>query len=219
MENDNLASKSFSKENLENFLEFATNTKYLPDIRIYYGMVLLYHYKSLSDDKNLKELLYNPKIHPTVRLILADFLFSTYKESSNFEEIIGLLADDKIPYYCKERIFSFVRNPADLFGLEFSKNVLDNLTKILEDKSNQIELKNLAVDLIISSLKNSKDENFLLNLGQKNIPKSLLEKIKSSFRIYNPLSKKTFELNLPKPSNLSQSKSSMVKNPKNKLSL
>jgi|GEM_PF-4141617 hypothetical protein len=221
MGNDVSNTANYSKQDLEKFLESATNTAYLPSVRIYFGMLLSIHYFDNSDVKNLKKLIYNSKIHQIVRLILADFLFLLLKKNSNYEQITNLLNDDQVPFFSKYRIISFLKKDIEESDLKFSKNSLENLIKILKVRSNPIEFKNLATDTIISYLKKSKDENFLLELDQKNIPKTFLKKIKSSFRIYNPLAKKNFELNLPliKPSNISNPAKESKNINKNKLIL
>jgi len=221
MGNDVSNTANYSKQDLEKFLESATNTAYLPSVRIYFGMLLSIHYFDNSDVKNLKKLIYNSKIHQIVRLILADFLFLLLKKNSNYEQITNLLNDDQVPFFSKYRIISFLKKDIEESDLKFSKNSLENLIKILKVRSNPIEFKNLATDTIISYLKKSKDENFLLELDQKNIPKTFLKKIKSSFRIYNPLAKKNFELNLPliKPSNISNPAKASKNINKNKLIL
>jgi len=221
MGNDVSNTANYSKQDLEKFLESATNTAYLPSVRIYFGMLLSIHYFDNSDVKNLKKLIYNSKIHQIVRLILADFLFLLLKKNSNYEQITNLLNDDQVPFFSKYRIISFLKKDIEESDLKFSKNSLENLIKILKVRSNPVEFKNLATDTIISYLKKSKDENFLLELDQKNIPKTFLKKIKSSFRIYNPLAKKNFELNLPliKPSNISNPAKESKNINKNKLIL
>jgi hypothetical protein len=107
MGNDVSNTANYSKQDLEKFLESATDTAYLPSVRIYFGMLLSIHYFDNSDVKNLKKLICNSKIHQIVRLILADFLFLLLKKNSNYEQITNLLNDDQVPFFSKYRIFLF----------------------------------------------------------------------------------------------------------------